>query len=433
MAEIKIRKRERTNGGAVYEYRFEIASVDGQRKWISKSGYKTKGEARQAGREAQIQYENFGHVVEKDKISFADFLDYWIENDCNIDLKPNTVSGYVNTIKNHIKPKLGKYKLKSISREILQAFIIDMYDAGFSYNSITSIKGILTKSFNYAVDHHYIAYSPAVRLKTPKNRIPKVPTRSAPHVYIKKEIMEQIFERFPERHPSHIPLKLGYECGLRLGEVFGLCWDDIDFQKKLIYVNRQVQWMQDEKRDTLDKLQKNGTAESGNGYWYFAEPKYKSYRVIEISDELNNLLIREKLRQLRAKDYYGNFYTNYFADTPLILEGKQPQYPIGINRIGNNEEDFPIYLVCVRDNGTFISPRTMQHVTRSIKKDIFKDFDFHSLRHTHASMLAEIGIDQKYIQTRLGHTDVKLTIDIYEHTTDTMRERGRKAINELYM
>lgn len=48
-------------------------------------------------------------------------------------------------------------------------------------------------------------------------------------------------------------------------------------------------------------------------------------------------------------------------------------------------------------------------------------------------MLAEIGIDQKYIQTRLGHTDVKLTIDVYEHTTDTMRARGRKAINELYM
>lgn len=152
MAEIKIRRRERTNGGAVYEYRFEIASVDGQRKWITKSGFKTKGEAREAGREAQNQYENFGRVVEKDKMSYADFLDYWIENDCKIDLKPNTVSGYVNTIKNQIKPKLGKYKLKSISREILQAFIVDLYDEGFAYNSITSIKGILTKSLNYAVD-----------------------------------------------------------------------------------------------------------------------------------------------------------------------------------------------------------------------------------------------------------------------------------------
>lgn len=433
MAEIKIRKRERTNGSVVYEYRFEIASIDGQRKWISKSGYKTKGEARQAGREAQNQYENFGRVVEKDKISYADFLDYWLENDCKIDLKPNTVSGYKSTIKNQIKPKLGKYKLKSISREILQAFIIDLYDAGFSYNSLTSIKGILTKSFNYAVDHHYIAYSPATRLKTPKNRIPKVPTRTAPHIYIKKEVMDKIFERFPERHPSHIPLKLGYECGLRLGEVFGLCWEDIDFKNKLLYVNRQVQWMQDEKRDNIDKLSKNGTAASGDGYWYFAEPKYKSYRVIEISDELTNLLFREKLRQLRAKEFYGNFYTNYSSENPLTFECQKPDYPVAVNKIGNNEDDFPIYLVCIRENGTFISPRTMQHVMRSVKKDICKDFDFHSLRHTHASMLAETGISQKYIQTRLGHSDVKITIDVYEHTTDIMRERGRKAINDLYM
>jgi hypothetical protein len=125
--------------------------------------------------------------------------------------------------------------------------------------------------------------------------------------------------------------------------------------------------MQDDKRDTLDKLQKNGTSESGNGYWYFAEPKYKSYRVIEISDELNHLLKRERTKQLLAKDYYGNFYTNYFADNPLILEGIQPQYHIGINKIGNDEEWLPIHLVCIRENGTVISPRTLQNTTRAIK------------------------------------------------------------------
>lgn len=433
MTELKIRPRERSNGKIVYEYRFEVASVDGKRKWVTKGGFHTKGEAKQAGREAQNQYENFGRVVEKDQISFSDFLDYWIENDCKIDLKPNTVDRYISRVENLIKPKLGKYRLKSLSREVLQAFIIDLYDAGYSYNSLTSIKGILTKSLNYAADHHYIAYSPAVRLKTPKNRIPKTHTRIEPHVFIKKEEMEKIFERFPERHPSHIPLKLGYECGLRLGEAFGLCWEDIDFENKLIYINRQVQWMQDSSRDTLEKLQQNGTAACGKGYWYFTEPKYKSYRIIEISDELNELLIKERARQLRAKDYYGIYFTNYFSDKPLYFDGKEPEFPESINRIGNDDEWYPIHLVCIRENGTFISPRTLQHTTKSIKKDICKDFDFHSLRHTHASMLAEIGVEQKYIQTRLGHSDVKITIDVYEHTTDLMRMRGRKAINDLYM
>lgn len=68
----------------------------------------------------------------------------------------------------------------------------------------------------------------------------------------------------------------------------------------------------------------------------------------------------------------------------------------------------------------------MQNTSMIIKK-IFKEFDFYSLRHTHASMLAEIGVEQKYIQPRLGHSDIKITIEVYEHTTDTMRSRGRKA------
>ncbi len=74
----------------------------------------------------------------------------------------------------------------------------------------------------------------------------------------------------------------------------------------------------------------------------------------------------------------------------------------------------------------------MQNTSIIIKK-IFKEFDSYSLRHTHASMLAEIGVEQKYIQPRLGHSDIKITIEVYEHTTDTMRSRGRKAINTLFI
>ncbi len=75
----------------------------------------------------------------------------------------------------------------------------------------------------------------------------------------------------------------------------------------------------------------------------------------------------------------------------------------------------------------------MQHMSRIMKEEIFEDFDFHLLRHTHASMFAKIGVEQKYIQTRLGHSDIKITIKVYEHTTDTMRSCGKKAINNLFV
>lgn len=431
MNEVHIRSKRKSNGVISYGYSFELAVIDGVRKWQTKYGYKTKTEAKLAGEEAKRLYDNYGKVVQKDEISFSDYLDYWIENDCKVDLKPVTVRSYQKVIL-LLKPKLGKYRLKSISREVLQACLIELYDLGYSYNYLTVIKGTLTKSMNFAVEHHYIVYSPAVRLKIPKNRIPKVPTRSSPHVFIPPEIITQIFERFPEGTSNYLPIKIGYECGMRLGEVFGLCWEDIDFENKVIRVNRQVQWYEDEQREALDKVSKNGTSECGNGYWYFSEPKYKSYRVIEISDKLAEILIRERARQIRAKDYYGTLYTNYYSASILNFSGTKPEILQSVNRISNDENGFPVHLVCVRENGTYITPRTMQHTSRIIKKEIFKDFDFHSLRHTHASMLAEIGVEQKYIQTRLGHSDIKITIDVYEHTTDTMRSRGRKAINSLF-
>ena len=417
----------------MYEYRFEIASIDGKRQWKTKCGFKTMTEARREGKAALLAYEQAGQIVVKDRISVADFLSYWMENDCMIELKPTTIKNYKKTVEKILEPKIGSYRLKSLTREILQALIIDLFDQGYSYNSLTSIKGVLTKSMNFALDNHYITNSPAVRLKIPKNKIPKVPTRSAPHYYIDRETMSKVFERFPETSPSHIPLKLGYECGLRLGEVFGLCWDDVDFKNKVIYINRQVQWYQDRERTSLSKVEKNGTSESGDGFWYFAPPKYNSYRKVEISNELADLLFREQARQSRASEYYGIYYTYYYSECAISINGETPKTVNGINRISKDENGYPVHFVCIRDNGTFISPRTMQHVSRVIKKEITKQFDFHSLRKTHASMLAEMGVEQKYIQTRLGHANLDMTINVYECTTDMMRERGRSALNRLYI
>ena len=432
MGEVQIRSKYKKGGAVSYGFAFEIANVGGKRKWFTKYGFKSKKEAKQAGEVAQQNYENFGQVVSKDEISYSDFIDYWLENDCAIDLKPVTVSKYEKMSNLLLKPNLGKYKLKSITKEILQTFLTEMYDKGYSYNSLTVIKGLLTKSFNFAVDNHYVNYSPALRLKIPKNRIPKVPTRSAPHTYIPKEYMEKIFERFPENSSSYLPLKLAYECGLRLGEVFALCWEDVDFVNKVIRINRQVQWYEDKERKLEEIIKKNGTAECGNGFWYFAPPKYKSYRVVEISDELADILANARDRQLKARDYYGIFYKNYYAANPLYFEGTRPERECSVNKISDDDSGYHINLICIRENGTYVSPRTMQHVSRVIKKEIFPDFDFHSLRHTHASMLLEAGAEQKYIQTRLGHSNLKITIDVYEHTTENLRSRGRAVVNKLY-
>ena len=117
-----------------------------------------------------------------------------------------------------------------------QAFITDLYNDGFSVNTVTSIKGLLTKSFNFAVDRNYIPASPAVNLVIPKNKQPDKPTRFKQHIFLEKDQVDKIFERFPKGTSSFIPLKIAYHTGMRPGEVFGLIWDDIDFVNKTITV-----------------------------------------------------------------------------------------------------------------------------------------------------------------------------------------------------
>lgn len=77
-----------------------------------------------------------------------------------------------------------------------------------------------------------------------------------------KETIDKIFKRFPASHSAHILLQLGYRCGIRLGEVFGLTWDDVNFKDHTITVNRQVQH--------------NGVN------WYLTAPKYNSIRAFKI-------------------------------------------------------------------------------------------------------------------------------------------------------
>ena len=435
MADVLVKKRERKKD-TVWEYRFEVASINGQRKWISKSGFKTKGEAKEAGKQAQKMYEQTGVPVKPTDMSYADFLDYWIENRCRLVCKIDTVAGYEKKIRLYIKPVLGKYRLTSIRKDNIQKLITDLYDKGFSRNTITSVKGIISKSFDYAIEdeNKYLNSNPCDHVIIPKaTTLPKTKTRVEPHVYIPAEIMDKIFARFPEGHPSHIPLLLGHRCGLRLGETFGLTWQDIDFEKKTLAINRQVQWYSNKKIGRGGNRRQN----TDYGYWYFTEPKYRSYRIIDLDDDTVELLKREKEKQTRAEEYYGSFnhFTRYYSEEPLIFDGVVPDIPPSpINKISTTESENVITFICRREDGTYISPRTLQHTSNIIHKQLdFKEFDYHSLRHTHTTMLIENEAPPIYVQKRLGHKNLETTMNIYaNHMTDTFKQKGNAILNKIY-
>ena len=115
---VNVRKR-----GKVYQYQFEIAPINGKRKQITKSGFKTKAEAEKEGIKAYNEYNQTGHSFTPATISYSDYLDYWMKEHCEINLKYHTIEAYRSIIKNHVKPQLGFYRLSQITTSTLQEFV----------------------------------------------------------------------------------------------------------------------------------------------------------------------------------------------------------------------------------------------------------------------------------------------------------------------
>lgn len=401
MSNVRTRKR-----GKYWEYEFDAAKVAGKRNRISKSGYKTKAEAVAAGAAAMAEYNSSGIKFIPSEMSYADFLDYWIESYCLITLKKTTLDNYKKRIKAHIKPSLGAYKLTSLTTAGLQKFINSKIEAQYSLNTLSVLRGILTGSLQYAVRQNMLKNNPAREIRIPTERSTEsLQLRSAPHRYLPPDVIEKIFERFPEKHPSHIPLMLGYRCGLRLGEAFAITWDCVDLEKGQIYINKQVQWNPAEQ------------------WWFFTNPKFNSFRTIDLDNTLLELLKRERKRQDKDRAYYEDMYTVYYENDVRGLV-TSPDKASSVT---------PIELMLVRQDGSYIQARTMQHASSVIHYELgVKDFTFHSLRHTHATMLAEAGMPQKYTQQRLGHKDISVTLKYYTHLTDKMSEIGGKILESMF-
>ena len=127
----------------------------------------------------------------------------------------------------------------------------------------------------------------------------------------------------------------------------------------------------------------------------------------------------EKEKQEKATTYFADRYTHYYERDRREIT----TIPT------TNERHF----VCVREDGTYITPRTMQHTSSVIHKELnIKEFDFHSLRHTHATALLEKGAPLKYIQQRLGHKKIDVTLNVYQHLTEDLTQKGVDVLNDIF-
>lgn len=400
--------------GKTWSYYFDAAPVGGQRKKIEKGGFRTKKEAESALAKAIAEYDNSGQVFTSSDISVSDYLDFWYKNYCIPNMAENTLLDYKNKIDNHLKPNFGIYRLNSLQAAAIQEFVNKLKRSGYAKSSVKGILSTLSVAMDYAIEPlQYIKDNPCRYIKV--GTVVKPPRE---RIVLTDEEFKRIIERFPEGSRFHIMLMIGWNCGLRISECLALTWDHIDFENRTLYVEHQTV------RRSANK----------NTFWALRDPKYDSKRKIKFGETLYKVLKAEKKRQQENELKYGEFYTiHYLVDfndekgaTRQRIVSAQKGQASGMNRFS---------LICVDENGEMTTSDSFKYCSRVIHHEMGLTFDYHSLRHTHATRLIEAGANVKAVQERLGHKNITTTMNIYVHNTDTMAQDAadlfEQAVNGL--
>lgn len=377
--------------GATWSFRLDLGKQEnGKRKQIERSGFKTEKEAEAMLAKYIDEYNTTGEVVEDKKVTLGEIFYEFLEKEANISRKHSTIVRYKSLYRNHIEDELGFRYVGTISTENLQNFLNSKNDT-HSSEYIRSIYNFLLILFGYAIKRKYIRKNPT------DNVIPPANYRAYGEIknYTKEELA-----KMEERYSTTnlIPaFKIGINLGLRVGECFALRFSDIDWEKQTIRINKQLHFQ--------DKQ------------WSFITTKTAcSVRTIKMGDEFAAYLKELQWQHEKNKKEYGVGYTiNYVTDR----RGNKPQRII--------VDDF----INVKQNGEMLTTNSVKFMSRIVKNDLGIEFKYHNLRHTHTTMLAEAGVNPKYVQKRLGHSKLSTTLNYYTHITDKMDEEVANIMDNI--
>lgn len=377
-----IKKYTTKNGETRYMLKsyLGVDPLTGKQKRTTRRGFKSKKEAKQA--EAllcsQIKEQEFTKIYED--YTFNEIADMWMDS-YKSTVKPTTLATAKCMLETVTKYFNGM-KIKNITVLICQNNVQKIQD---KYKSSSLLFSVIKRIFKYAYHLEIISENPMEKVIIPRKKyIDENQEDSIENFYTKNELLEFLEKcKKSSRSPFNVTFFhiLGYT-GLRKGEALGLKWKDIDFQNKTLKVSR--------------------TAVKVDGKQFCHSPKTKkSRRTISIDDHTISLLKTWKIYQMKKFMAHG-----------VKFEGTE-QY-IFTNR------DCKWYSYShISDLNNILAERfNMRKIT------------IHGFRHTHCSLLFESGATIKEVQERLGHSNIKTTMEIYTHVTKERHEQVANRFNE---
>lgn len=307
-------------------------------------------------------------LLKNKKILYKDWIYTWLLEKKDY-IKESTYANYSNNIFNHIIPKLGNYYLNELNHKVIQDFLLELSkngrkdnNGGLAEKTIKDITIIIKGSIKKGINEDKIKY---IELTF---NYPKDNKENKLYVLTKREqnkITNYVLENINSRN---IGLLISLYSGIRIGELCALKWEDVDFKKNCLTINKTIQrvYIKD-KNKNISKV-------------IITTPKTKNAnREIPINKDFLEILKKVK----SDKKHY-------------ILTG----------------------------NEKYIEPRTYRKYFNKVLDELkIKHFNFHSLRHTFATNCISLGVDYKTVSELLGHANVNITLNLYVHPRYSQKKK----------
>jgi integrase len=359
-------------GGKKFMIRWWQDAPDGRR--VRKTAYaKSKKEAQQKLNEA-IYNQNKGIHFDETTI-LSEWLDRWLEDAVKGSVAEGSYRQYTIHANHHIKPTLGALKLARLTAAHIQSLYAEKLRSGLAPATIRLTHSVLHRSLDQAVKFGLIPQNPAKRVDPPRIKQDEITPLSpeAARTFLAAARGERFETLFT----------VALSTGMRIGELLGLRWEDVDLEVGTLRVSRQLQRYGDGKGPQL------------------VAPKDGSSRTITLPQKA-----LESLKHHRARQAEERLKAPWYAE----------------------EWD----LVFASEVGTPLDPRhvTHRHFKPLLAKAGLPDIRFHDLRHACATLLLARGTHPSYVQQLLGHKSIKLTLDRYSHWMPSMGRATADGMDE---
>lgn len=346
-------------------------TVPEARNWIEDSKYTDKHEG----------------VFVATETTVDEWFEFWIENIVG-DLAPNTLRNYRERYKFNIQPVIGKMAIANVKPMHCKKVLLKMDEtyAGSTIRQTYICMGTMLKA---ALMNDLIPRHPMNGVRYTK------PVRAKDDIKFLTREEQRIFLNAAKNSHNYNQYALILETGLRTGELIGLTWDAIDFEKRTLTVNKTLEYRHSQ------------------GYWRAGPLKtQQSYRTIPLTDMAYNIL----------KEIWDN--RKHRKKSPLLSQTLEYMD----RRTGETSQFIMSDLVFINWRTGLPAKNSSYdtHLYKLCDEAGIKRFCMHALRHTYATRAIEAGMQPKVLQKLLGHGSIKTTMDIYVHVTTDSMDRAIK-------